>query len=86
MVEFCPTVSVGFATLNTAIWLDVDAPVTVTASVPQTFDVSQTVIVALPTPEPYTVIELPDIPAETIPLLEMLDMEYDPLPPEMVTA
>jgi hypothetical protein len=76
-LRLCPTASVGFVTLNTITWLDVDDdPVTVTESVPQVLvlDVSQTVMVALPAAVAAAVILLPDIPAETTLGLEMLDI------------
>jgi hypothetical protein len=57
--------------------LDVDttlAGFVVTESVPQVFDVSQTVIVALPAAKPETVSSVPDKFAEATPVLELLDM------------
>ena len=59
---------------------------TVTDNVPQAFEVSQTVIVALPFAMPFMVIEVPDKFAEVTAVFELLEMLYVPLPPEIVTA
>jgi hypothetical protein len=47
--------------------------------------VSQTLIVAPPAAKPETASVLPDKLVETTLVLELLDMEYEPLPPETVT-
>ena len=66
--------SVGFVVPNVIAWL-VACAVEITVSVPQVFDVSQTVIVTLPAASAYNVIPLLfDMPAETALEFESFDM------------
>jgi hypothetical protein len=58
---------------------------TVTESVPQVFDVSQTEIVAPPAARPVTVTCVPERFVETTLVLVLLCMVYVPFPPETVT-
>jgi hypothetical protein len=83
----CPAATVGFVVLKTtAFWPVEFEELTVTFNVPQWFDWSQTVIVAVPIPAPDTVSVLLAKPVVTAVEFEFPDVLYVPSPPEMATA
>ena len=81
----CPTETAGLVVLNIEDPLDPEE-LTVTFTVPQLLDWSQTVIVALPAATADIVSVLLDKLVETTFKFEFPDKLYVPLPPDTVTA